>query len=73
MKLGHLLEGGPVRDGEHEEEALAGPHVLFPHRRELLLAGRVQDVQLRHPVIDDTLFGVRILDSRIIVRHEVAL
>jgi len=68
-----LGEGRAVRQREHQQEALAGPHVLLPHGRELLLTRRVQDVELGHDVIDDALLGVRVLDGGVIVSGEVAL
>lgn len=43
MELKHLIQSPPVRDGEDQQEALAGSHVLLPHGAELLLASRVQN------------------------------
>lgn len=37
-----MFEAGLVRDGEDYEEAVSCPHVLLPHRTELLLTGCVQ-------------------------------
>ena len=37
-----VVEAGDVCDGVDEHEAVALPHVLLPHGRELLLPGRVQ-------------------------------
>ena len=73
VELVHLLEGLPLRQGEDEEEALPGPHVLLAHRAELLLTGRVEDVQPRHVVVDHALLRVRVLYRWVIVRDEIAL
>lgn len=37
LELAHLVEAAPVRDGVADDEALASPHVLVPHGRELCL------------------------------------
>lgn len=42
VKSVHMLEAGFVCDGEHNEEAVACPHILLTHGTELLLACRVQ-------------------------------
>ena len=73
VELVHLLEGLPLRKGEDEEEALPGPHVLLAHGAELLLAGRVEDVQPRHVVVDHALLGIGVLYCWVIVRDEIAL
>lgn len=39
-----LLKTLPAGDAVHEQEALAGPHVLFAHRRVFFLAGCIEDV-----------------------------
>jgi hypothetical protein len=39
---------------------------LFPHRAVFFLTGRIQDVEQCDLVIDETLFTVRILDSRVV-------
>lgn len=43
LEFGHLLEAGVIRQREHQQESFATPHVLLPHRTELLLTGSVQD------------------------------
>ena len=73
VELVHLLEGLPLCQGEDEEEALPGPHVLLPHGAELLLAGRVEDVQPRHVVVDHALLRVGVLYRWIIIRDKIAL
>lgn len=50
--------------GVDEQEALAGPHVLFPHCRVLLLACCIQDVQKGNLIVDDTLLAVGIWDEK---------
>jgi hypothetical protein len=56
---GHdLLEALAVGYRVDEQEALAGPHVLLAHGRVLLLAGRVEHVEQRDLVVDDTLLAV---------------
>lgn len=42
MKSVNVLEAGFVCDGEDDEEAVSGPHVLLTHGTELLLACCVQ-------------------------------
>ena len=37
-----LVEGGAVGHREDQQETFSGSHVMFPHRRKLLLARRVQ-------------------------------
>ena len=39
------LDHPPLCDAVADDEPLPAPHVLLPHRRELHLARRVQDVQ----------------------------
>ena len=73
VELVHLLEGLPLREGEHQQEALPGPHVLLAHRAELLLPGRVEDVQPRHVIVDHALLGVGVLYRWVIVGDEIAL
>ena len=61
---GHdFFEGLARRYGVDEQEALAGPHVLFPHCRVLLLACCIQDVQQGDLIVDDTLLAVGICDE----------
>lgn len=38
----YVLEAVEVSDGEHEQEPVPLPHILLPHRAELLLTRRVQ-------------------------------
>lgn len=38
----YVLEAVEVSDGEHEQEPVPLPHILLPHRAELLLTCRVQ-------------------------------
>ena len=59
-----VLKGLGVVDGEHAEEALAGPHVLVPHGAVLLLAGRVQDVQQTRLPVDHHLLPVGVLQNQ---------
>ena len=73
VELVHFVERSPISKREYQEEALTRPHVLLPHGAELLLAGRVEDVQLGHGVIDYALLGVGVFNGGIIVSHEVAL
>ena len=47
-----LKEGMFVGDRVADDEPFAASHVLFPHRRELHLPGRVQDVQQARLTVD---------------------
>lgn len=42
MEVLYVLEAVEVSDGEHEQEPVPLPHILLPHRAELLLTRRVQ-------------------------------
>ncbi len=70
---GYVLERLCVVDGEDEQEALPRPHVLVPHGRVLLLAGRVQDVQQTRLPVDDHLLAVGVLDGGVVLVHKVVL
>ena len=70
---GDILETLGVVDGKHDEESLAGPHVLVPHGAVLLLARRVQDVQQTRLPVDDDLLPVAVLDGGVVLVHEVVL
>lgn len=43
MKLADLLEAVAIGDGEGQQEAFPGSHVLLSHGGEFLLTSRVQD------------------------------
>ncbi len=58
LERGDLLEALSRRDGVYEQESLACAHVLFPHGRIFLLAGRVQHVEQGDLVVDDALLPV---------------
>lgn len=73
MKPSDVLERPPLSQGEDEQEALARPHVLLPHGRELLLARGVEDVQLGHLVVYDALLLIRVLDGGVVIGDKVAL
>ena len=67
---GHdFFEGLARRYGVDEQEALAGPHVLFPHRRVFLLACCVQDIQKSDLIVDDTLLAVGICERKHVVSN----
>ena len=58
---GHDFFEGLARGyGVDEQEALAGAHVLFPHRRVFLLAGGIEDVEQGDLIVDDALLAVGI-------------
>lgn len=51
MKSVDVLKAGLVRHREDDEEAVPRPHVLLPHRAELLLAGCVQHCKDGHKTV----------------------
>lgn len=59
--LGRLLEAVPVGHGVADDESLAAAHVLVAHRRELHLAGGVEDVEKRRLAVDDRLLLIGVL------------
>ncbi len=69
----NVFKGFGVVDGEDEEEAFTGPHVLVPHRAVLLLSGSVQDVEQTSLSVDDHLLAVRVLDGRVVLVNKVVL
>lgn len=72
-ELAHLVETLPIINGKHQQEAVAGAHVLLSHGTELLLACGVQDVQPGRDAIHGADLGVGVFNSGIVVRHEVGL
>ena len=70
---GDILETLGVVDGEHDEESLAGPHVLVPHGAVLLLARRVQDVQQTRLSVNDDLLPIAVLNGRIVLVNKMVL
>ena len=72
-KRGDLVERALVRYAVNAEEPLAGAHVLVAHRRVLLLARRVEDVEQARLIVDRHLLAVRVLDRRVVLVNEVVL
>ena len=60
LEGGNLDEARPAGDGVDQQEALAGAHVLLPHRRILFLAGGVQDIEQGYLIVDHALLAIRI-------------
>ena len=55
-----FLEALAVGYRVNEQEALSCAHVLLAHGRVLLLSGRIEHVEQRNLVVNDTLLAVRI-------------
>lgn len=65
-----MLEGGLVRDREDDGEAVPCEHVLLPEGAELLLLGRVQNVQDGPLIVNICMFQESVLDGGVVVRHK---
>ena len=70
MEVVHVLEGGLVRDREDDGEAVPCEHVLLPKGVELLLLGRVQNIQDGPLIVNICMFQGRVLDGGDVVRHK---
>ena len=70
MEVVHVLEGGLVRDREDDGEAVPCEHVLLPKGAELLLLGRVQNIQDGPLIVNICMFQGRVLDGGDVVRHK---
>jgi len=68
-----FLERTAGGDGIDEEEALAGAHILLPHRAIFLLTSRVENIEQCDLVVNHTLLSVGILDCGVILVYEMAL
>lgn len=73
VKFVDLIETRVIGDGEHEQKSFPGAHILLAHGTELLLAGRIENIQLRGHIVYDALFGVGIFDGGIVISYKVAL
>ena len=83
VECADFLERAPACDAVHEEEPLAGAHVLLAHCAVLFLACRVEHIEQCWFFIDDTLLSVgvcgsecmrmRTFDGRIILIHKLVL
>lgn len=69
----NVLERLGVVDGEHEQKAFAGAHVLVSHRTVLFLAGRVENVEQARFTVDHYLFSIRVFDRRVVFVHKMIL
>ncbi len=67
MEVHGLIEGRLQRDRVDAEEAVTGAHVLVTHGAEVLLTGRVEDVEDALLVVDRHLLAIGVLERRIIV------
>lgn len=70
-ELGRGREGLVLRDGEHEEEALAAPEVVVTDGRVVLLPRRVQDVDLHFFSIENHLLPVAVRLGGLVVFHKL--
>lgn len=68
-----LVKTVSLCDAVADNEPLPAPHVLLPHRRELHLAGCVQDVQQTRLGVYHSPLLIRVLNSGIMVVDEVVL
>jgi len=70
-ELGRGREGLVLRDGEQQQEALAAPEVVVPDGGVVLLARRVQDVDLHVLAVQDHLLPVAVGLGGLVVLHEL--
>ncbi|EZA47166.1 hypothetical protein X777_16631 [Ooceraea biroi] len=67
-----VLEGLVIRQAVDDDEALAVLDVEVAHRRELLGAGGVEDLEHARRIVHLDLLAVEVLDRRIVLLHEAA-
>lgn len=60
------LEAGPPRHVEDDDEELVLPYPLLPQRAVLLLAGRVEDLQVAGGAVDDALAPVAVFQRGVV-------
>lgn len=65
-----VLEGLVIRQAVDDDEALAVLDIQVAHRRELLGAGGVEDLEHARRVVHLDLLAVEILDRRVVLLHE---
>lgn len=62
-----------VRQRKDQQKSVPRAHVVLAHGGELVLAGRVQHLQLPHVLVHEALLGVRVRDGGVVVVDEVLL
>lgn len=67
------LEGIVLCNGEHAQEAFAGPEVVIPDGCVVLLARRVEDVDLHFLAVEHDLLAVTVGFGGLVVLHELVV
>lgn len=70
MEFHAFIQRTTIGQGEDQKETFSDSNVLFSHRFEFFLTGRVENLQMCDLMIDQTLFHIGIFNGWIIIREE---
>lgn len=68
----NFLETLPGCNRVNEQESLAGPHILLPHRGVFFLAGGIENVEQGNLIVNNALLSVGVCDNGLLVYHAVS-